>query len=129
MPNRVFLCYSPRNEPEAAEIRLELSERGLDIWWDGDLPSGSNWAEEVARGLAESNAMLVLVSPDSMDSDLVKKELEHVLANEQYRNRIFPVFIYPTYAVPWYFRGMKAFDLTSDRSEALCGVVTAITAA
>jgi hypothetical protein len=129
MPNRVFLCYSSRDEFEAARIHRELAERGLEVWWDGNLPSKSNWAEEVARGLAESNAMLVLVSPDSMESDLVKKELEQALANEGYRNRIFPAFIEPTYAVPWYFRGMRAFDLTGDRSKALVGVVTAITAA
>jgi hypothetical protein len=127
--HQVSLCYSPSNENEASEIREELRDHGVNIWWDGDLPVGSNWAEEVGRALAESDSMIVLVSPDAMASDLVKRELDHAVASDRYRRRVFPVFIQPTYAVPWYFRRLKFFDLTKDRSRRLSEVAAAVKSA
>ena len=128
MDRQVFLCYSPSNEDEASEIREELSHRGLNVWWDGDLPAGSNWAEEVGRALSECDSMIVLVSPDAMASDVVKRELDHAVASEQYRKRVFPVFIHPTYAVPWYFRRLRRFDLTKNLDQGLSEVAATIMA-
>jgi hypothetical protein len=128
---KVFLSYSLHDEREAAVIRDALSERGLDVWWDAELPVGKNWAAEVARALDKSDSMVVLVSPTAMKSDLVKRELEHALSSENFRNRIFPVLIKetPPSELPGFFTLMQMFDLTREHGKRVKAVADAIKAA
>ena len=124
--SQVFLCYSLQDERDAATIRDELLERGLNVWWEAEVPTSKNWACRVARALEKSDSMIVLVSPEAMASDLVKRELQHALRSRQLRDRLFPVMIRPTYVVPWCFRKLPMFDLTKNRTRGLGTVVKAI---
>jgi hypothetical protein len=125
---RVFLSYSIGDEREAAVIRDELRQNGLDVWWDAELPVGSNWAMEIGRALQKSDSMVVLVSPGALASDLVSREIQHALSSENFRNRVFPVFIKdtPQEKLPGYFELLPKFDLTKSRTKGLREVVAAI---
>lgn len=124
--SQVFLCYSRRDEREAGTIREELRQLGLNVWWDRNLKSRRKWAGEVARALEASDSMIVLVTPDSMASDLVKSEMEQALSDRRFERRVFPVIIQPTYVVPWYFRRLSVFDATKNRTRELTKVAKAI---
>jgi hypothetical protein len=126
---QVFLTYSLKDEREAAAIRRELLRHGLVVWWDAELPPGKRWAHELSRALDSSDSMIVLVSPNAMASDLVKRELEHAISHENYRNRVFPVIIKPTPAVPGYFSLLPVFDVTKDRVRGLRTIAQTIKAA
>jgi hypothetical protein len=124
--SQVFLSYCLRDDREAAVIRNELRQCGLNVWWDGELPPGKKWAKEVGRALDQSDSMVVLVSPQAMASDLVKRELEHAITNENYCHRLFPVIIEPTAQVPAYFSLLPVFDITKNRGRGLKKLVKAI---
>lgn len=123
---QVFLSYSLRDEREAALFRQELRRRGLNVWWDAELPPGKRWAYEVDRALERSDSMVVLVSPHAMTSDLVRRELQHAISNANFRRRLFPVIIKATSEVPWYFHMLPLFDITKNRAPGLRRLVKAI---
>ena len=124
----VFLSYSLQDEREAAIIRDELRKHGLDVWWDAELPVGKNWAAELGRALEKSDSMVVLVSPSAMASDLVRRELDHAISHESFRDRLFPVIIKqtPVADLPGYFSLLPVFDATRDRTTALKQVADAV---
>ena len=127
--SQVFLAYSQQDEREAAEIRNELANFGLDVWWDAELPPGKSWAHEVSKALDRSDSMIALVSPRSMASDLVRRELDHAITHDNFCRRVFPVIIAHTPAVPAYFSLLEVFDITKNRTQGLRDVVKAIKAA
>ena len=124
--SQVFLCYSLQDEREAAVIREELCRCGLNVWWDAELSPRKRWAYEVSRALDECDTMIVLVSPHSMASDLVKRELDQAISSQNFEDRVFPVVIKPTSDVPGYFRFLPVFDVTKNRRRGLKRVAEAI---
>jgi TIR domain len=126
---QIFLSYSPQDERTASAIRAELRrDYGLNVWWDGDVPPGNDWLRQVSLALNRCDGMIVLVSPASMTSDLVKREVEHALTSEQFQDRLFPLVIRPTKHVPGYFSLMTVFNATENRKRGLKSVAKAIIA-
>ncbi len=94
-----------------------------------DLLPCDHWAAEVARALEESQAMVVLLTPDAAGSAHVRREMAYALGANRYSNRLFPVVIgdrtrLPTSEIPWIVRrrpwlhlddrgGEAQFDLTA----------------
>ena len=54
---------------------------------------GDNLGHEVARALEESQAMVVLLTPEALHSPWVKWEIECALSGTRYRNRLIPVLV------------------------------------
>ncbi len=123
---QVFLTYSLKDEKEAAGVREELGRCGLDVWWDAELPPSAKWAYEVGRALDRSSSMIVLVTPHAMESDLVRRELDHAITHANFRFRIFPLILHPTPNLPGFFSMLKVFDLTKNRERGLKAVAKAI---
>src|SRR5712691_3715600 len=123
---QVFLTYSLKDERAAARIRKELQEYGLDVWWDGELSVNQKWAFQVGRALERSDSMIVLVTPRTVHSDLVQRELEHAITHENFAQRVFPLIIEPTEELPGYCWRLPIFDATKDRAKGLKRVARAI---
>ncbi|MBI3824187.1 MAG: toll/interleukin-1 receptor domain-containing protein [Planctomycetes bacterium] len=115
----VFLAYSSKDVKEAARIVEALTEMGVRIWWDLDIPARSEWAMEIGRALKRCDTMIVLVTPSAVDSDLVTGELKYAISHVNYRGRVFPVLIEPTPEVPTVFSMLDVFDLTRDSERGL----------
>ena len=114
---KVFVSHSHADAELAARISEALQEMGLDVW-DSDLNllPGDNWAAEVARALEESDAMVVLLTPDAINSPWVRREMEYALGAKRYSNRLIPVAIgnrdcIPTNDIPWIVRQMPWVEL------------------
>ena len=54
---------------------------------------GDNFGHEIARALEESEAMVVLLTPEALHSPWVKWEIESALSGTRYRNRLIPVLV------------------------------------
>ncbi len=108
---QIFLSYAQSDEPFAKALSSELSRRGLSVWspWAELLPGENPWLR-IGEALKKSKAMVVLVSPDSVHSDHVRREIEYALGNAKYEGRLFPVQVRPTDDVPWILRKFKIVD-------------------
>lgn len=89
---KVFMNHSQQAKPLARRIVKALREAGLDVWYDEDeIYPGDNWAKITGEGLEESDAMVVLLTPDAPDSPNVKRNVYFALINNRYAWRVVPV--------------------------------------
>lgn len=108
---QIFLSYERSDEVFAKELASQLARRGLSVWSPAeDVLPGDNWASATGEALKKSRAMVVLISPESMRSESVRREIEYALGNPNYQHRVFPVRVRPTEDVPWIFRRLRTFD-------------------
>lgn len=87
----VFISYSRKDERFARQLATELSNRGFDVWIDvEDIPAGMKWSSAIQQGLDMANAMVVVISPDSMASNNVEDEWQYFLDQKK---PVFPVLL------------------------------------
>jgi hypothetical protein len=117
---KVFISHSHKDEILAKEIAAFLKKAGLDVWDDREIFPGDNWATKISEALDESNAMVVLLTPESIKSRSVRQDIEFALGHKRYNNRLLPVIVGTQKDileenVPWILRKIKHVNLdTSD---------------
>ena len=62
---------------------------------------GDNAASEISDALEGSDAVIVLVAPESMRSAWVRQEINFALGSPRYAGRLIPVLVKPTDEIPW----------------------------
>jgi hypothetical protein len=98
----IFVSYAFRDSAFAVSLAEELVRQGHRAWVaHRNLLPGDNWALETGKALEASDAMIVLLSPDSAGSEAQRHEIDYALSSNQYAKRVFPVFIGPTKDYPW----------------------------
>jgi formylglycine-generating enzyme required for sulfatase activity len=66
---RIFLSYASEDRPAADAIRLALEGDGHDVFFDReDLPPGEEFHSRIRRGIEESELIIFLVSPKTLDA-------------------------------------------------------------
>jgi hypothetical protein len=114
----VFLSYSQRDERFARRIAEELAGFGFSIWDDTRIAAGANWALEIGKALEQSDAMVVLISPDYLASQWAQREIEYGLSTSKYKGRLIPVLVRPTSDVPWILSTFERIDATANPRDA-----------
>lgn len=124
---QVFLSYAPSDEAFAKALSSQLTRRGLSVWSPGEevLPGDNVWLR-IGEALKKSRAMIVLVSPDSMRSENVRREIEYALGQPNYEGRLFPVQVRPTNDIPWVLRRFKTFDARQSAAKVSESIVNAL---
>lgn len=108
---QVYLSYAESDRVVAKALSAQLARRGLSVWSSEQevLPGDNVWLR-IGEALKRSKAMVVLVSPKSMRSEHVRREIEYALGDPNYEHRVFPVRVRPTNDIPWILRKLKMFD-------------------
>ena len=76
---RVFISYKRNVDPDqllAREIVATLSGAGYDVFIDQQLTVGQAWAREIEARVRESQFLIVLLTPESVRSEMVRGEIE-----------------------------------------------------
>jgi hypothetical protein len=77
---RVFISYSRKDEPFVRRIATDLDGYGVSVWLDVDeIPAGMKWSAAIQEGLITCDAMIIVISPDSMASRNVEDEWQYYL--------------------------------------------------
>ena len=75
---RVFISYSRKDEDFARRLATDLDRLGADLWIDADdIPPGMNWSTAIQQGLDTCEVLVLIVSPDSMESKNVEDEWQY----------------------------------------------------
>jgi hypothetical protein len=115
---KVFISYSQADQAIAKDLVSLLAAAGVRAWdAESELTPGDNWAMRIGQALEESDAMIVLLSPDSVKSEWVRREIEYALSSPNYRDRLIPVIVRPTRKIPWILRDLSLVDLHADPDE------------
>jgi len=95
---KLFISYSRKDMDFARKLAKSLEKVGYDVWWDiTDLRGGDDWVRTIPTAIAESQHMLVVLSPNSVQSEWVQKEYTQALT---LRKKIIPILLAPT-SVPF----------------------------
>jgi len=115
---QVFLSYAQSDKAFAKALSSHLTRRGLSVWSANQevLPGDNLWLR-AGEALKKSKAMVVLVSPDSMRSEHVRREIEYALGDSNYEGRVFPVQVRRTSDMPSILRKFKIFDARRSASK------------
>lgn len=123
----VFLSYSHADKKWADTLRSGLIEEGFQIWNPADdVGAGMNLHLEIGKALERADAMIVLLSPDSVSSPSVRSEIDYALSASQFRGRLIPVLVKPTEDVPWILQKLQFIRATKDVSKTVRHVTSAL---
>ena len=88
---KVFISYSRKDIKFARRLATDLENAGFDVWWDiSDLQGGDDWVRFIPAAIEASRSFVVLLSPDSIQSEWVAKEYSYAL---RLRKKIVPAMI------------------------------------
>jgi hypothetical protein len=117
---KVFLSHSQEDSEVARALATRLAHAGFDLWDPTEaLFPGDNWALRIGQELQDSEAMIVLISPNSMKSESVRQEIEYALGSARYKGRLLPVIIKPAKEMPWILKRFPAVRIGTDFEEAV----------
>jgi hypothetical protein len=104
-----------------------LRGSGHEIWFDEvELTPGGGWGKDIAKALDSARAMIVLISPASMASKEVRREIEHALVSKNFAHRVLPVYVKTTPRVPWFLRSLKSVHVGPDRAKVIQQIKVAL---
>jgi len=81
MPRKLFISYSHEDKAVAKQVAEGLRQRGYEVFWDAKIPTGMTFDTYIYRELEETDAVIVLWSTHSVQSDYVKEEAEYARRN------------------------------------------------
>jgi hypothetical protein len=122
----VFISYAHADEGAARKIGSALSRSGLKVWSDQEVMPGDNWSLKIGEALDHAKAMVVLISPDAMKSEGVRREIQFALASPNYAGRLIPVVVRPTKEMPWILRRIQHVRLGRNRTHTCKQIVERI---
>lgn len=73
----IFLSYQKRDIDLARRVDAALQRAGFTVWWDDNLSSLEQWDRTIEREIAAAGAVLVLWTPNSVQSDWVRVEANY----------------------------------------------------
>jgi TIR domain len=112
---KIFISYAEPDQVFAKDLARRLSQEGLAVWNPHEeLSPGDNWASEIGEALAQSDAVLVLLSPDSVGSEWVRHEIEYALGSMKLQDRLLPVVVRPTEKIPWILERLRPVRIEDD---------------
>ena len=89
----IFISYSSKDKEKAEQLTELLASAGLSVWIDQSrLEVSTSWSAEIVDAINSCEAFIVLLSPNSIESHNVIKEVS--LASEK-RKKILPLDLEP----------------------------------
>ena len=117
---KVFLSYANEDRKVARQLGAHLAKAGLRTWDPAEaLFPGDNWALRIGEALQDAEAMVVLISPDSVKSEWVQHEIQYALGAAQYKGRLIPVLLRPTKDIPWILKKLPTVRIGRDLAQAV----------
>jgi hypothetical protein len=122
LTREVFLSHSSKNRPFAFWLKNELQRNGVRSWYsEAHIVGAQQWHDEIGQALDRCDWFILILSPSSVQSKWVKRELLFALENDQFNKRIIPVIYRPCdmKLLSWTLSSMQQVDFTGNRATGL----------
>jgi tetratricopeptide (TPR) repeat protein len=118
MSNSIFLSHSHADKEFAHRLAQDLINAGVQVWTDDtEILVGDSLTETISAGIEKADFLGVILSPDSVNSEWVKREVEFAL-NEEIdgkRVKVLPL-LYRQCELPGFLKVKKCVDFTNDEN-------------
>lgn len=89
---RVFLSHSSKDRGVVVRLAKILKRHKIEYWYSAThIVAAKQWHDEIGRALARCNWFLVVLTPDAVRSQWVKRELLFALNQGRYNQKIIPL--------------------------------------
>jgi hypothetical protein len=125
---RVFISHTSKDKPFVEGFSWDLRRFRINVWYDDwEIDVGDSIVEKVFSGLAASDTLIVVLSPDSVASRWVNEELNVAVMRRLSESniRILPVLI-ATCDIPTALRHIRYADFREDQDTGLLHVMDAL---
>lgn len=91
MKPMIFLSYSSQDKPWVREFAHTLKELGINVWFDEDqIFLGEKFQDKLEKALRDSNALIFILSKNSVKSNWIYFEIGVALADDK---KIIPIIV------------------------------------
>ncbi|NNK53029.1 MAG: toll/interleukin-1 receptor domain-containing protein, partial [Flavobacteriaceae bacterium] len=87
---KVFISYSRADSDYVSGLVDALRSKGFDVWFDKNIRSGNEWDNTIEREIKNADAMVLILSDTSVQSDNVKDEMSYAM---QLSKSVIPIKI------------------------------------
>ena len=125
---RVFLSHSSQDKLFVDRLASDLEKMTVDVWYDKwEIKVGDSIVEKIAKGLKENDYIALVLSPNSVQSDWVKREINSSFMREinEKKARILPL-MYKHCEVPILLNERKWADFTKNYEDGFSEFITAL---
>jgi tetratricopeptide (TPR) repeat protein len=102
----IFISYAREDRTAAEDFARAFGTLGFSVWWDRDIPGGTEFATVIARELNDARVVVVLWSAPSTESGFVRDESTRALE----AGKLLPVRI-EAVSLPLGFGQIHTLDL------------------
>jgi len=81
--NYIFISYSHKDAPKVSKYIDALQKNGFRVWYDAGIEAGSEWPEYIEEHLKNSAAVLVFMTPNTVESRNCRNEINFALELEK----------------------------------------------
>lgn len=125
---RVFLSHTSSDKPFVSRLAADLASRDVDVWFDQwEMRVGDSLVDRIQGAIQDSGYLAIVLSPKSVESAWVRRELNAALAQELERRE---VFILPVLAkdcpIPLFLRDKLYADFRSSYLDGLSAVLRTV---
>src|SRR5438094_567595 len=104
---KLFLSYSRDDMDVATKLARALERTGHEVWWDALIEGGARYSKSIGEALEAADAVIVLWSSRSVESDWVRDEA----AQGRERHRLVPLSLDGAIP-PLGFRQIQMIDIS-----------------
>jgi hypothetical protein len=121
--DKVVFSYSRFDSDFVLKTASALRRDGVNLWVDQlDIPKGSRWDEAVEGAVKNCSCLVVVLSPDSVNSSNVLDEVYYAL---EAKKKVVPVVIGPC-EIPFRLKRIQHIDFTADNDSAYSELLAAV---
>jgi predicted nucleotide-binding protein len=112
----LFASYSLKDRGTVVPFIERLRALGVNVFYDATLRPGEDWESALAVALDHAAGLLVFVSPRSMQSEWVRKEISAGIGPGS--RLVIPIILEHTQDIPSELKRRQWLDLSGELSEA-----------
>ena len=87
--NAIFISYSRQNSEFVEKLVDFFHDASIKVWLDKEkMVAGDPWDASVEKGILEADEVILVLSKDSLNSDIVKAEYTYALDHQK---RVIPI--------------------------------------
>jgi hypothetical protein len=96
LKREVFLSHSSKDREFVVRLARTLKQHNVRYWYSAvHIAGAKQWHDEIGRALARCDWFLIILTPDAVRSQWVKRELLFALNESRYNERIIPLLRKP----------------------------------
>ena len=92
LPEEVFLSHSDNDREFVSHLANIIRDHGIPSWYSRtDILGAQQWHDEIGMALNRCDWFVIILSPNSVESRWVKRELLFALDQSHFEERIIPI--------------------------------------